>query len=117
MTLKFPSSSHPSNYGKMCLLLDGAPPPGDATGCEPRIDPKTSEMSWDNFRMQLKNQEVNSITLQWTEKKAKGENFPLKFSNLLRRQTISCVKDYFDKCKILRHLRTFLLMILSDRDY
>ena len=51
----------------MCLLLDGAPPPGDATGCEPRIDPKTSEMSWDDFRMQLKNQEVNSITLQWSD--------------------------------------------------
>ena len=51
----------------MCLLLDGVPPPGDASGCEPRIDPKTSEMSWDDFRMQLKDQEVNSITLQWSD--------------------------------------------------
>ena len=67
MTLKIPTSFDSSKYAQMCLLLDGAPPPGDATGCEPRIDPKTSEMSWDDFRMQLKNQEVNSITLQWSD--------------------------------------------------
>ena len=50
LTMKFKPGSNPA---KICLLLDGAPPMGDATGCAPSFDSESGEMSWEDFQMQI----------------------------------------------------------------
>ena len=47
--------------GRVCLLLDGAPPPGGATGCDPirqsyrstNTEGTTVDIIWEDYQMQI----------------------------------------------------------------
>ena len=45
--------SKSSDHGKICILLDGAPPPGDSTGCNPTFNSNSGEMTWEDFHMNI----------------------------------------------------------------
>ena len=59
----------------VCLLLDGAPPPGDATGCNPIRNQyrslhtlgQTVDLFWEDYQMQTAGQRISSFTLQFAE--------------------------------------------------
>ena len=59
----------------VCLLLDGAPPPGDATGCNPIRNQyrslhtlgKTVDLFWEDYQIQTVGQRISSLTLQFKE--------------------------------------------------